>query len=312
MKQFSLAGAALAALVRPGALAFRAMGAASRSGAPRRDQPGELPRGFGAGLRRDRLRIGLGAHWICIAGYRGSARGAPAFERVIPRDNAAADWPAALELMPQLLPQRKRRRLSVTVVLSDRFVRYAVLPWSEVLKTETEWLALARHRFVSVHGGLAEQWQLRVAKAPYGCPRLACAMDVALLAELQKAIGARARLVSVQPHLMACYNRLAPGLRRGSCWLVIDEAGRLTVALLEKGVWRAIRHRRKPDCGPGGLAQLLDRESALLGLAQPRHEIMLCSHEPLDETVLGGYRLRDVTFGAHHMAADRRLAMALE
>ena len=55
--------------------------------------------------------------------------GAPPLEAL-----PAASWPS-------------RRHYEVSVVLADQFVRYALLPWNAALKSDEQWLALARHRF---------------------------------------------------------------------------------------------------------------------------------------------------------------------
>ena len=97
----------------------------------------------------------------------------------------------------------------VTVVLSNHFVRYAVLPWSDGLSTQAEEEAYLRHHFGKIHGERAKAWTLRASEDRRGVPRLASAIDSALLEELKSAFpkAGKARLASVQPELMEAINR---------------------------------------------------------------------------------------------------------
>jgi hypothetical protein len=47
----------------------------------------------------------------------------------------------------------------------------------------------------------------------------------------------------VQPFLVAAFNRIRQTVGNGSCWIVVEEPGRLTLALLQRGAWVAIRSR---------------------------------------------------------------------
>lgn len=179
--------------------------------------------------------------------------------------DVAPDWRAAVEALPAALGERPPRRLRV--VLSHHFVRYALLPWNPALKSEEAWRAYAEHRLAAVYGASDAPWALRVsATAPRGA-RIACATEQALLDALQAALRARGvRLDSVQPHLMSAFNRERRRLGRASRWLVVEEAGRLALALIERGAWRVLRSRRVDAQWREALPALLARETALLGL----------------------------------------------
>jgi len=265
-------------------------------------------------LWRDHLRVGLGAQWIGLAGYRRGWKPALAYREVIPLDGPAGEvpWQHAVDALAEALEAVGRSRPTVTVVLSNQFVRYAVLPWSAALKSHAEWLAFARHRYLAVHGPVAEGWTIRVAPALRERPRIASAVDSALIAALKEKINACASLVSVQPYLMVAYNRAQAAIAQQTCWLAIEEPDRLTLALVDRGMWRAIRIRRKEHDWHTTLPLLLDRESALIGLDEPCTEVAVCTYLPFDEKTQGAYRLRDLTFAPGRTGADGQLAMALE
>lgn len=264
-------------------------------------------------LWRSELRVGLCPDRLVVAGYRGASRRRIARADVIPLELAhdPAPWQAAVAALPAALSAPKKSE--VTVILSNHFVRYALLPWNATLKTDAEWHALARHRLLSVHGQAAEGWAVRVSEtAPRG-PRVVSAADQAMLDALDAAIaGSGATLASVQPYLMAAFNRMQPAISNASCWLAIEEPGRLTLALIERGSWRAIRSRRADDRWCAMLPEILERESAILGLEQPCTQVAVCTQVAFDADTQGAYHLRDVTLAAGAAPGDRLLAMALK
>ncbi len=259
---------------------------------------------------RHRIRVGLAPERIVLAGYSGGMR--PSLARaealcVEPRAGAAR-WQAAVDALPALLAQPG---CSVTVILSSQLVRYAVLPWNAALKGEDEWLAYARHRLQSVHGAAIEDWDFRVcATAPHG-PRLVSATDRALLDALEAAVGAAGgTLESVQPYLMAAFNRAAPIPGDTSFWLVIEEPGRLTLALIQDGSWRSVRSRRVDARWRHELPAILERESAALGLEQPCTEVALHAEALPEDGSAVELRLRDLVAAAGE--ERRTLAMVLQ
>ena len=235
-------------------------------------------------LSRKQLRIGLYPDRLILAGHRGGLRPTTAWEGTVAVEapDEARHWQPALDALPQALERFNADRRDVTVILSNHFVRYALLPWNAVLKGADEWLALARHRLAGVHGQASADWEIQVSEtAPRG-PRVACAIDKSLLDCVEATVaGSGAQLASVQPLLMAAFNRMRP--RPGeSRWLVIAETGRLTLVLVELGVWRAIRSRQVADDWRAELPQMLERKTAILGVEQPCEEVVVCTHELFD------------------------------
>jgi len=225
---------------------------------------------------------------LCIALSEERLRFPGGREVSLEKSEALAAWRPAVDALGRILPMHKGDTASV--VLADQFVRYALLPWSETLKTHEQWLAFARHRFTSIHGPVANDWEIKFAGTAPGGPRLACAADRELIAELGEHFTANGvRLVSVQPFLVAAFNQvkdkvLASG---GSCWMVVEEPARLTLALFLRGVWVAIRSRRM-DSGSDFawrrvLPEILERESAFLGLEEPCTRVVVCAQGPFDE-----------------------------
>lgn len=241
--------------------------------------------------RNKQLRIGLAPDRVYVSGAK--AVDLPASD---------GSWAAAVEGLGTILSGKKGE---AAVVLADQFVRYTLLPWNETLKSAEQWNALASHRFTTLHGPKAGEWQINVAEtAPMG-PRLACAVDRALIEGLaQTFVKANVRLVSVQPFLVAAFNRIRKSVGNGSCWIVVEEPGRLTLALIQRGQWLAIRTRRADKSWREVLPEMLERESAFLGLSSPVTRVIVCAQGEFNTESYDAFRTEAVAY--------RELALASE
>jgi hypothetical protein len=192
------------------------------------------------------LRIGLSPSEVSLARERGLLRKAVVERKTLACDPAfgAQPWDGALQALKDCDPG-----LPATVVLSNHFVRYALVPWSDALDGEAEEDAYVRHHFARIHGERASGWALRWTDA--GPSRLASAIDKALLEALRQALP---RLVSVQPYLMAAINRCRGAIPKAGAWLALVEADRACIALHAGGGWRSVQNAK------GAWLELLERE----------------------------------------------------
>ena len=213
---------------------------------------------------------------------------------VAPRADGAPEWQPAIDAFEKILPGLKNKEASV--VIADRFVRYALLPWSDTLKTHEQWLGLARHRFTAIHGPVAAEWEIKFAETAPAGPRLACAADAGLIEELGvRAVAHQVRLVSVVPFLVAAFNKVRD-ITGGTCWLVVEEPGRLTLALFLKGVWVAIRSRRADERWRRVLPEIIERESAFLGLEEQCTRVIVCAQGSFDVEEHESFRLDAIDY----------------
>lgn len=195
----------------------------------------------------ERLRIGLAPHEVSLVLERGLLKKAKVKDDVVPCDGGfgARPWDGALAVLAAC----DAAQLPAAVVLSNHFVRYAVVPWSDALDGEAEEEAYVRHHFAKVHGERAGAWALRWTG--HGESRLASAIDRALLEALKQALP---RLVSVQPYLMAAVNQCRTSIPKSGAWLTLVEADRACIALHAGGRWRSVQNAK------GAWLDLLDRE----------------------------------------------------
>ena len=238
------------------------------------------------------LRIGLGPEQIMAAG-------AKALE--VPGGDGG--WEMPLQVLAKMLPERKAAEASI--VLADQFVRYVLLPWNETLKTPEQWLALARHRFAGLHGARAADWEVKVSETAPAGPRLACAVDRGLVEKLSSLFaGSQVKLVSVQPFLVAAYNRIRRTVGNGSCWVVVEERGRLTLVLIHRGAWLAIRSRRCDERWRIVLPEILSRESAFLGFSEPCTRVVVCAQSGFDTQMHDKWRADALSYRDLALATD--------
>jgi len=157
-------------------------------------------------------------------------------------------WTSAVEALAKET-SAWRKRVDLTVVLSNRFVRYALLPAQAGGATPDEELALARFQLAKIHGERAKGWEVRVSDG------LACAIDAALIPALKSGLPKNVRLVSVQPYLMAAYNRARARVPREGAWLFLAERDWSCLARLAPQGWGSVLNGRETDC-----EQLIERE----------------------------------------------------
>jgi hypothetical protein len=241
--------------------------------------------------RNKQTRIGIAPDRIYISGGKNV-------------ELAANDgsWQAAIAALPDVI---KGVKGDAAVVLADQFVRYTLLPWNEALKSAEQWRALAQHRFNALHGPRTTEWDVKVCDtAPMGA-RLACAVDRDLIQSLASIFTRiNIRLVSVQPFLVAAFNRIRRRVGNGSCWIVVEEPGRLTLALIRRGEWIGIRGRRADRSWRNALPELLERESAFLGLNEPVTRVIVCAQGDLELEMDNSFRAEALAY--------RELALATE
>jgi hypothetical protein len=194
--------------------------------------------------------------------------------------SAASDgdmpWSGAIRTLATSLPFFAKRHMKVTVILSNQFMHYILVPWCDKLGSEKEEMAYARHCFVEVYGDIADAWELRLSPDKAGVPALASAVDKKLLDELRGLLGSAGVVIkSIQPHMMAAHNICHDSLSGRSAWLALLEPGNLCLAMLQKGQWAWMRKMRIGEAWHEELPMILEREECLVGAEAAVNEVLL-------------------------------------
>lgn len=181
-------------------------------------------------------------------------------------DDPARPWAAACKALADAMTENLQRHMRISVVLSDRLVRYQVLPWRDGVVSRAEWRAYALHSFESAYGEVSRTWRLRIDLVPPGQPSLACAIDADLIEALRTIAGASAsRLVAVRPNFVSLFNQRRAALRGSPLWFAVMEERSLCLGMLENGVWRAVRNESAPDGWLAALPGMVGRTQFMVG-----------------------------------------------
>jgi len=173
---------------------------------------------------------------------------------------------AAATALEGLLQRPEVAAGNITLLLSNHFVRYLLVPWRSETKTPEEFMAFAGICCDRLYGGDPGRRILRTARERAGRPRLAAVLEAEFLAALRRAVGAsRLRLASVQPYLAAAFNCLGVAFRQDSFLFLVAEPSRTCLLVALGGCWHSVRAGSGED-SPQALADLIEREAQLLGL----------------------------------------------
>ena len=221
-------------------------------------------------LWRKRVRIALapdGAAAVLMSRGR-----KPAVEKKLawpcrPVPSDAHPWQAAVRSLAGGIDELQAKGADATIVLSNHFVRYALLPWSDQVTGAQERQALARISFEKHFGGAAKGWSVRLSDDAYGKPSLAGAVDMPLPDALVQACeGAGLRPVSVQPYLMSVFNQYRRQLASPNTCLVVAEPRKIGMLMAGADGWFAVRTLPLRDGVSQELLPLVRRELLLAGL----------------------------------------------
>ncbi len=232
-----------------------------------------MSRWLGSALTGQRLRVELGPASVRVVRKVAfpRARAVPARPIAVDpepssREEPLQPWRATVDALGLALREPRGRLPPVELVLSDHFVRYLLVPWSEGLVGDSERLAFARLAFRDLYGQLADAWHLCLDEQPAGQASLACAVDQALASSLREAVArAGGQLAALTPALADCINRHRSALKVPEFCFVAAEPGRISLAFHSREGWQAVRSRRIDGLLPETLPTLLKQETAVGG-----------------------------------------------
>ncbi|MDF0731747.1 hypothetical protein P0Y43_13605 [Pseudomonas entomophila] len=212
--------------------------------------------GYCAVLGADGVGLGNRRQWLGSQAFAAEA--------------AQPAWAPALEALGALLEAHGASAAPLQVLLSARYSRFCLVPWSEAIGHPRELHAYARACFEQLYGQALDDWRIVLSAEPAGAPRIATALPEALLQGLQ-ALGKRRRLRlhSVQPYLMAAYNRCLAQLAQGDFLFVLAEPRRSVLLLAAGGAWQQVLAQGCADSDQA-LRALIERTCELYGEHLPR------------------------------------------
>lgn len=176
-------------------------------------------------------------------------------------------WRPALDVFEQWLDTSNVSRASVTIILSNSFVRYALTPFSAEVASYSEEQALARIMLENIYGDMAKQWHLTVGLGGYGESRLIAAVDAELLDEMAGIIAPTSlKITSVRPYLVSAFNCFYKQVNAEHGIFVLAELEQIVTIIFKNHQLTAVG--RMPFNGnlADQLPNLLSREMLMNGL----------------------------------------------
>lgn len=230
-----------------------------------------------------------------------------------------ADWAPAVGALETALADPAWRGAAATVVVSNHFVHYLLVPWSDEIADPAEELVLAQASFSRTFGEDAARWEIRVNPGPAGAPRVASAVPRGLLdglTELSRRLPLRVR--AIEPFLMTAFNGSLHRLKGRRFWFLAVEPGKACIAQIHGGRWESVHGRRIGKHWQSQLPLLLDREEQVARLdgADPIRDVF-CYAPEFADAPLPSSEARPVHALAPPVCAgfspgeDARFAMAL-
>jgi hypothetical protein len=222
-------------------------------------------------LWRDRLLVSIAPETVSWLRVTGKLTPRVSSKRSVPTDSDHGPhvWSGAVATLAREAEAWRRDSLDVTIVLSNHFVRYTVVPQMKRVNSRDEALALARFHFAKIHGERAAGWDVRLSPAVSGAS-LASAIDSLLLDALKACFEVRSkpRLVSIQPYTMAAFNTWREKVDAQGAWLLLVEPGIACLALLAGKNWTAIQNIKSTHAAVDNWPALLEREKHRIAVEQ--------------------------------------------
>lgn len=186
-------------------------------------------------------------------------------------------WQPALRTMKQLLQQAGSGKADASVVLSNHFVRYQLIPAQPDLGSLEEEQGFVRFSFSEVYGDEVNQWSLRWGSGLDIAPQLASAIDQTFIAQLESTLSAaRVKLTSLQPYLMTAFNHVRKLIDDKPQCFVLVESGRVCFGLLRDGDWQTLHTSRIGADWSAELPKVIARELQMIGAANGQVDMLLC------------------------------------
>lgn len=245
---------------------------------------------------RDELRLYAAPNRVIGARARGWPRRSVVLKQTYAAPGEEGSWRGMLSALDQALGEMAGGAGRATLVLSNHFVHAQLIAGRADLSSEAEHAAFARHCLVQVFGEAVEQWEVRASYERPGAPRVACAVDPALLSEIAARFDERRlALYSVQPLLMAAFNTWRRQLKGRAAWFAIAEPGRLLLAHVDGSEWRWLRSLRVDEDWALELPRLVAREAQLSGVAADNAVLLAyCPDNALLSVPTGGLSVKQL------------------
>lgn len=215
-----------------------------------------------------KLRIAIHPDRICIGRIANDRQARPTDVSTVAVQSGTWPWDAPLVRLREVLADYCKPGMAATVLLSNHFARFTVLPWRDDVGSHAEQTAFAAHCFKAAYGVPATHWDIRISEGGFRCNALASAIDREWLIGLNRLFDEHGMtLASAQPWFMAACNAYRQELNRHAegC-LAVLEPGRVAFGIYGRHGWQSLILRRVADADPGSFASVVSQELLSAGV----------------------------------------------
>jgi hypothetical protein len=213
---------------------------------------------------RNRISVFLSPQRVELARLQRHVKSGRAEKQVAACERADGQtaWGAALVQLKRMLPTGTGA--DIHILLSNHFVRYAVIPPQSKIETPAELQTYAAFQMREIYGERAAEWELSISSWDPATGAVCAAVERGFLQELEElAASQRMKLKYVEPYFTSVFDHWHNRFDNERAWFALVETGRLCLALLEGGAWLRILNQRILDDVEEELLVALEREALL-------------------------------------------------
>jgi hypothetical protein len=158
------------------------------------------------------------------------------------------DWQPAVETLRGQVRNELWHDANASVVISDHWAKYAVVPWSPEVSSQEERKAYARLVLDDTYGDIADQWSISLSENRPRTATIVSAISTPLLEEIQTVLAQeKLRVISLQPHLVVAFNAWRDKIPDSAAWFASIDEGLLAALHLTDGHCDRVRSVRLSD-----------------------------------------------------------------
>lgn len=173
------------------------------------------------------------------------------------------------------------------LVISNHWLRFAILPWSDSLTRPAERRALALNVMEEIYGDCGTQ-EIRISEAGFRRPALAAALPSYALQQLQLLSQEHALpLLSLQPLLMQAFAACQGQLKGSDHAFACLEPGKLTLLTSSNHRWQSVQSRSLPYSAPPPVAPMLTQLFAQLEQLPQQTLLIGCGQQVTLQSIAG-------------------------
>lgn len=182
-------------------------------------------------------------------------------------------WEQPLRQLDQMITDAAG--MDITIMISNDFVRYAVVSPQTQIASPAELYAYAAFHMREVYGERVAGWTLSMSAWDPCGGGVCAAIESTMLQQLTELAARRdMRLKSIVPYLSGAFDQWRKRFDRERIWFALVETGRLCLASLSSGAWQGIRSQRMLHNVEDELLAALDQEAILVSARKETVELV--------------------------------------